>query len=255
MKTKQPKCKALLAVFTLTLLLSFTPVCHAADNLTSFNTICDWAETTFPEYFSPMGMQTREISGYLIRYYENTNTYVGTIDGNFYVLGGAFGNEVVYVATLEQLLNLINSQQVTPTTLHGIYNYQNQNYSMSDGCRQGLRLLGLSEGALIPASGIMRINEQTDHSISIDVKGSGSLLGISGEWVPLNGTVSNNNFTASYSKSLSADGESVEINMTLTGVFESADSFSGFQSITIIYNRYGYNINCQLDANYQATKQ
>ena len=255
MKTQQPKCKVLLAVLTLTLLLSFAPVCHAADNLTNFNTICDWAETTLPDYFSPMGEQTFEVSGYLIRYYQNTDTYVGTINGDFYVLGGAFGNEIVYVGTMEYLLTLINPQQATPTTLHGIYNYQNQNYTMSDGCRQGLRLLGLSESALIPASGLMRINEQTDHSISIDVKGSGSLLGISGEWVSLNGTVSNNNFTASYSESLSADGESVEINMTLTGVFESADSFSGFQSITIIYNGYGYNINCQLDANYQATQQ
>ena len=108
MQRKQPKCKALLAALTLTLLLSFTPVCHAADNLTNFNTICDWAETTLPDYFSPMGVQTFETSGYLIRYYENTNTYVGTINGNFYILGGAFGNEVVNAGTMEYLLTLIN---------------------------------------------------------------------------------------------------------------------------------------------------
>jgi len=108
MKTKQPKYKALLAVLTLILLLSFAPVCHAADNLTNFNTICDWAETTLPDYFSPMGEQTFEASGFLIRYYQNTDTYVGTINGNFYVLGGAFGNEVVYVGTNEYLLSLIN---------------------------------------------------------------------------------------------------------------------------------------------------
>ena len=108
MQRKQPKCKALLAALTLTLLLSFTPVCHAADNLTNFNTICNWAETTLPDYFSPMGVQTFETSGYLIRYYENTNTYVGTINGNFYILGGAFGNEVVNAGTMEYLLTLIN---------------------------------------------------------------------------------------------------------------------------------------------------
>jgi hypothetical protein len=113
MKTKQPKCKALLAVFTLTLLLSFTPVCSAADNLTDFNTICDWAETTLPDYFAPMGEQTFEASGFLIRYYQNTNTYVGTINGDFYVLGGAFGNEVVYVGTNEYLLNLINPPEAS----------------------------------------------------------------------------------------------------------------------------------------------
>jgi len=254
MQKKQSACKVLFTVLTITLLLSFLPVCHAADNLTNFNTICDWIEVNLPDYFSPMA-ETFETSGFFIRYYENTETYVGTINGEFYVLGGAFGNEVVDVGTNEYLLSLINPQQSAPIVLHGTYNYQNQNYTMSDGCRQGLRILGLSESSLIPASGIMRINEQTDHSISIDVKGSGSLLGISGEWVPLNGTVSNHNFTATYSGSLSESGESVEINVTLTGVFESADSFSGSQSMSIIYNGYGYNINCQLDANYQATQQ
>ncbi|MCK4378571.1 MAG: hypothetical protein KAW01_04475, partial [Deltaproteobacteria bacterium] len=55
-----------------------------------------------------MGEQTFETSGFFIRYYQNTSTYVGTINGNFYVLGGAFGNEVVSVGTNEYLLSLIS---------------------------------------------------------------------------------------------------------------------------------------------------
>ena len=80
MQTKQPRCKALLAVLTLTLLLSLTPVCHAANNVTNFNTICNWLEINLPDYFSPMGVQTSETSGFLVRYYQNTSTYVGTIN-------------------------------------------------------------------------------------------------------------------------------------------------------------------------------
>jgi len=107
MQRKQLKYKASLAILTLTLLLSFAPVCHAADNATNFNTICNWLEINLPDYFSPKA-ETFETSGFLIRYYQNTNTYVGTINGDFYVLGGAFGNEVVYVGTNEYLLNLIS---------------------------------------------------------------------------------------------------------------------------------------------------
>ena len=118
MQTQQPKCKALMAILALTLLLSFTPVCHAADNLTDFNTICDWLEINLPDYFSPMGVQTSETSGFLVRYYQNTSTYVGTINGDFYVLGSAFGNEVVNVGTMEYLLSLISPPTTTCDSNH-----------------------------------------------------------------------------------------------------------------------------------------
>jgi len=118
MQTKQFKCKALVTVLALTLLLSFTPICHASDNLTNFNTICDWLEINLPDYFSPMGVQTYETSGFLVRYYQDTNTYVGTINGDFYVFGSAFGTEVVNVGSMEYLLSLIGSSSTTCDSNH-----------------------------------------------------------------------------------------------------------------------------------------
>ncbi len=110
MDMKPSLLKTVPAVLVLALLLSDTPFCRADDNLNKFNTICNWIEINFPQYFSPPS-ETFEVSGYLIRHYENTDTYVGTINGGFYGLGGIFGDEVLYVGTMDYLLGLITPQE------------------------------------------------------------------------------------------------------------------------------------------------
>jgi hypothetical protein len=62
-----------------------------ANNLSDSNQLFDWAEINYPQYFSPLGQETFQIDNYLARYYENTNTYIGTLGKDVYVYGDIFG--------------------------------------------------------------------------------------------------------------------------------------------------------------------
>lgn len=61
-----------------------------ADNLSDSNTLFDWAEQNYPEFFSPAGQQTAEVDGYLARYYPGTGNYLGTLGDDVYVYGDEF---------------------------------------------------------------------------------------------------------------------------------------------------------------------
>lgn len=66
------------------------PLTLFADNLSSSNKLFDFAEHSYPNFFSPAGMQTFEFGKYLVRYYEKTNIYIGTEDEDVYVYGDIF---------------------------------------------------------------------------------------------------------------------------------------------------------------------
>ncbi len=66
------------------------PLTLFADNLSSSNKLFDFAENSYPNFFSPAGMQTFEFGEYLVRYYEETNIYIGTEDEDVYVYGDIF---------------------------------------------------------------------------------------------------------------------------------------------------------------------
>jgi len=74
---------------TLMLLLSFS-FTHA-DNLIDSNKLFDWAESNYPQYFSPSGTETTRVDNYLVRYYESKNIYLGTLGEDVYVHGDEFG--------------------------------------------------------------------------------------------------------------------------------------------------------------------
>lgn len=60
-------------------------------NLANSNTLFDFAEQSFPQYFSPAGQPTRyTTSGYTFRYYSGTENYVGTNGSDVYIMGKAF---------------------------------------------------------------------------------------------------------------------------------------------------------------------
>ena len=71
----------------LLLLLSFTSF---ADNLSNSNKLFDFAEENYPHFFNPLGGLTYELDGYLVRYYSESNTYIGTKKNEVYVYGDIF---------------------------------------------------------------------------------------------------------------------------------------------------------------------
>lgn len=73
------------------LLLVLIPAISSADNfLINSNKLFNFAEASYPEYFSPAGVTTTTLDGYLVRYYPNTGNYIGTKGEEVYVYGNAF---------------------------------------------------------------------------------------------------------------------------------------------------------------------
>lgn len=52
------------------------------------NRALNWAEQTYPQLLSPSPAASAVFDGYYYRYYPGTNTYVGTRNGNAYLMGG-----------------------------------------------------------------------------------------------------------------------------------------------------------------------
>ncbi|TRW95586.1 hypothetical protein [Candidatus Methylobacter oryzae] len=82
-------------------------------------TIFNWAEHDYPQYFS--SNETTQISNpWLYRYYQKTNTYAGVNnqDKSVYVLGGVFGPSPVLVNTVANLVKVANAD---PSALYGVW--------------------------------------------------------------------------------------------------------------------------------------
>lgn len=78
--------------FTTLLFLALIPALSAAENiLINSNKLFNFAEDSYPELFSPAGVETTTLDEYLVRYYPNTDTYVGTKGTEVYVYGNVFG--------------------------------------------------------------------------------------------------------------------------------------------------------------------
>jgi hypothetical protein len=78
--------------FITLLLLALIPTISAAENfLINSNKLFNFAEATFPKFFNPAGVETNTLDEYLVRYYPNTDTYIGTKGEEVYIYGNFFG--------------------------------------------------------------------------------------------------------------------------------------------------------------------
>ena len=53
--------------------------------LTESNTLFIWTEQNFPHYFSPNNAETQLMEEYTTRYYNETDTFIGTKDNSVYI--------------------------------------------------------------------------------------------------------------------------------------------------------------------------
>ncbi len=97
-------------------LLLVLPLYGQADALSDANQLFDFAEQRYAQHFSPSGRPTQELQGYLVRYYPNTNTYIGVKDGVVYVNGTRFGVGIVRVGLLTDFITPANSSGSTTNT-------------------------------------------------------------------------------------------------------------------------------------------
>jgi len=86
--------------------LVLIPSISFADNfLINSNKLFAVAEKSYPEFFSPAGMQTISLDNYLVRYYPNTGNYIGTTGEYVYVYGDTF-NGLLRVGSIPDFIEL-----------------------------------------------------------------------------------------------------------------------------------------------------
>ena len=78
-----------------------------ADNLTDSNNLFAWAEQNYSQYFSPADAETIELEGYLVRYYSDTDIYLGTLGDDVYVYGNEFGG-LLNVGVISDFIDTTN---------------------------------------------------------------------------------------------------------------------------------------------------
>lgn len=77
----------------------------AENFLMNSNKLFDFAEQSFPEFFSPSGVATSSLNNYLVRYYSETNNYIGTSGDEVYVYGDVF-NGLLKAGVLTDFIEL-----------------------------------------------------------------------------------------------------------------------------------------------------
>ncbi len=100
---KQTMKQLILSACTVTLLSSIHFA--SADTASDTETLLNWAENTYPQFF-PNHQTTQSIEPWLFRYYPDTGVYAGVqkYENNVYVLGGPWGNNPTLIAALPDLI-------------------------------------------------------------------------------------------------------------------------------------------------------
>ncbi|HBV20373.1 MAG TPA: hypothetical protein DEF07_01465 [Nitrosomonas sp.] len=92
--------------FTTLLFLALIPSIAAAENfLINSNKLFNFAEESYPEFFNPAGVATTTLDAFLVRYYHNTDTYIGTRSEEVYVYGDNF-NGLLRVGVIADYIEL-----------------------------------------------------------------------------------------------------------------------------------------------------
>lgn len=71
-----------------------------SQSLEDSNRLFNWAETNYPQFFSPAGAKNVDYQGYLVRYYEDTNIYLATRDSGVYYSRPDKGGGIIYLGSI-----------------------------------------------------------------------------------------------------------------------------------------------------------
>ena len=80
-----------------------------SDNLSDSNKLFNWAEENYSQYFNPPGGSTFEIENYRVRYYKNTDIYIGTLGEDVYVYGEIF-NGLKHVGSIGDFIDVTDHE-------------------------------------------------------------------------------------------------------------------------------------------------
>ncbi|MCK5355401.1 MAG: hypothetical protein KAJ63_09810 [Methyloprofundus sp.] len=83
-----------------------------SDNLSDSNKLFNWAEENYSQYFNPPGRNTFKIENYRVRYYKNTDVYMGTLGEDVYVYGEVF-NGLKHVGRIGDFIDVTDNETKT----------------------------------------------------------------------------------------------------------------------------------------------
>ncbi|HTR00448.1 MAG TPA: YHYH protein [Candidatus Acidoferrum sp.] len=89
-------------------LLLLLPALVRADDASDAVQIFALGEQQYGKYFSPAGASSQILQGYIVRYYKDTNTYLGVKSGVVYVYGQQFGVGIVAVGSVASFIGTAN---------------------------------------------------------------------------------------------------------------------------------------------------
>jgi hypothetical protein len=129
----------------------------AADALSDANKIFDYAEANYPSYLAPPEPHTFQAMGYIVRYYSDTEVYLGTKDGWVYAYAEAFGG-LVNLGSAAYYLNLIDGSGGPPSIdLTG--HWSGQGVSLAyPGCTGSIGVDLVQNGSNLTGSGTLTGN-------------------------------------------------------------------------------------------------
>jgi hypothetical protein len=168
-----------------------------ADILADSNTIFNWAEEEFPQFFSPTPQTTLFVDPWYYRYYSNTGNYVGVNrdEEMVYVLGASTNNTVLRIASVDELLplTLLNtgnnpntstncvSLPLIATGSHYILNTTANDTNFTSDVTHNLVSNTTSEETIISQGTTLRINQHyTINNNIISINNISSQTSISG---------------------------------------------------------------------------
>lgn len=80
-----------------------------ADTRDNALALFSFAEATYPELLSPTAPEVQEIQGAYVRYYSDTEIYLGVQGDNVLATGGVLGPEIGYYGKLSELISVVDS--------------------------------------------------------------------------------------------------------------------------------------------------
>ena len=133
----------------------------------------DFAEKTYPEYFrGASGRQPEVYLPYLYRYYADSKTYLGTKNGQVYVMGGTFGDLPVHVGALTDFFSPTNPR-ATMTANGGDLQFAAQSdVTVFWDCNQNWRLDAGEFRAVSDVDGKYTLSQPASHDCILRAKTS-----------------------------------------------------------------------------------
>lgn len=80
---------------------------YGAASTANSNRAMNWAEQNYPQYFATSPAASATYSGYYYRYYGTTGNYLGTKDGNAYMMGA--DNVIQYLGVLDTFMPTVRA--------------------------------------------------------------------------------------------------------------------------------------------------